>query len=215
LAQEGVFRISPSKAEIDGVKARLDSLGIQGMSRAEVATIIGENNVFLACALLKDWLRSLSEAVIPTRPHYAAAIAIVKKEAAQEAAEAAAAAAATANASPLSPDGPATAAARRGTTMARGGAALSASMSASLSSFLSGLPTVSQRVLSVLADLVREVTADEVQKTNKMTVRHCPEKAVSGSAAGVANRTYSHHRSLRLTIIWCIYMCVCVCVCVC
>jgi hypothetical protein len=213
LAQEGVFRISPSKAEIDGVKARLDSLGIQGMSRAEVATIIGENNVFLACALLKDWLRSLSEAVIPTRPHYAAAIAIVKKEAAQEAAEAAAAAAATANASPLSPDGPATAAARRGTTMARGGGALSASMSASLSSFLSGLPIVSQRVLSVLADLVREVTADEVQKTNKMTV--------SNWARFTRNRKThqaSPHRGKsdrfapsQLTIIWCVCVCVCVC----
>jgi len=170
LAQEGVFRISPAKAELDAVKARLDAVGLQAMSKGDVLTAVGKDNVFLACALLKDWMRSLSEAVIPSATHYAAAIAIVKKEAA---AEAAAAAAAAASSPSSSPDG-APPSLRRGTTLTRpgagAGAGLSPELSSQLGSFLSSLPMVSQRVLQLLAELVREVTAEERQKTNKMTI---------------------------------------------
>lgn len=169
VEQEGIFRISPSKDEMDALKRVLDTVGVGGLTRNTIPT----SNVHLACALLKEWLRSLADAVIPTKM-YQECINIVKKALAAD--EPTANATSSTGTTPLGRTPPATPSSSAGVT---GGAALSSpppaglrssATSSHLTSFVASLPAVNQRVLQVIADFVAEVVSEEHQKHNRMTI---------------------------------------------
>lgn len=179
MEQEGIFRISPSKDEMEQVKRALNAVGIAGMAKEDIPT----QNVYLTCALLKEWLRSLVESVIPPN-QYNACITIVKKSIAAEDAAASAATAAAAmgslNAGAGSPHrgvggSPSTPLGVGKTLAGVGRGSFTSSNSATssqLASLVSSLPLVNQRVLQVLADFVDEIIDERNQKLNRMTLEN-------------------------------------------
>ena len=56
LSSEGIFRLSPSKTQFDEAKAAVDSGDY---------TVLDKYDAYVSAALIKDWLRSLREPIIP------------------------------------------------------------------------------------------------------------------------------------------------------
>ena len=56
LANEGIFRLSPSKYQFDEAKVAVDAGDYNALTRYDA---------YVSASLLKDWLRSLSEPIIP------------------------------------------------------------------------------------------------------------------------------------------------------
>jgi hypothetical protein len=75
LQQEGIFRVSPLKQELDAIKEHLNVVGLAHIT----PELFPRDNVHLLCALTKEWLRSLKESVV-SRNKYQQAIEIAKEE---------------------------------------------------------------------------------------------------------------------------------------
>lgn len=69
-AEQGIFRISVAKEELDLLRTQLDEEGRHDLSHV--------TNPHVCAALLKDWLRLLTDPLIPTEQFYAQAIAAAK-----------------------------------------------------------------------------------------------------------------------------------------
>jgi hypothetical protein len=194
IEQEGIFRISPSKDEMEGVKRALNAVGIAGMQKSDIPT----QSVYLTCALLKEWLRSLVDSCIPTKD-YNACITIVKKTLAAEDAAAASAAASPPPSSnsgrslQLPMSGGKAGEGKRGSFIASNSAT-----SSQLASLVSSLPLVNQRVLQLLADFVDEVVEEKNQKSNRMTVDNLR------SGAEGCGRSWPGRMCTRLTCFFCL-----------
>jgi len=140
LEQEGIFRVSASADQVRNWKKKLDEVGGSQLKMDDMP----RDQLHLSCALLKEFLRSMTEPVIPTS-NYSAAIAMAKKHASSSAAGG------NDISSPLT---------------------LTGAIRAEIHSWLSTLPTVNQRVLHALAHFMSEVVSERNVVSNRMSVEN-------------------------------------------
>jgi hypothetical protein len=138
-AELGIFRISVSKEELDGIRRQIDegNYNLQNI-----------RNPHCCAALLKEWVRLLLEPVIPSEALYQQAIESV-------------------GAKPLPPPGGVTPASMQ--QPAPAAALTPAQSTAAVKRVLDSLPPLNQRVLKELSLMARDISTPEMAEKSKMT----------------------------------------------